>query len=111
MQGIGKDLRSQNASALWWFIGVFVLTFIVTIVSLKQDEEDHNIHVLGVFGVALCILSSRRGTRRIAGDASAEFLQDWGTPSYVREYPNFTIPYFPVFVWPFIHGFVVLMAR
>lgn len=110
VQGIGKDLRSQNASALWWFIGVFVLTFLTTLVSLKQDDEEHNIHFAGVFGVAFVsyLLGGLLG--EFAGDASAEFLQDWGTPSYLREFPNFTIPYIPVLVWPFVHGFVVLIG-
>ncbi|MAA78722.1 MAG: hypothetical protein CL916_05640, partial [Deltaproteobacteria bacterium] len=53
VQGIGKDLRSQNASALWWVIGVFFFTFVATIISLKRDDEDHDIHIFGVFGVAL----------------------------------------------------------
>ena len=110
--GIGQSIRSNNLSAVWWVGGLFFFALLTTFIRFHiiHSKEEKSAHIGSILGFAFLsfVLGSALG--EFAGDLSAEFLLDWGTPCYVREWTNFTIPYLPVLIWPLIHGAVVMVG-
>jgi|GEM_PF-4555593 len=111
VQGLGQNVRSENWSAIRWILGSFIIAMILVIIRAHRlQEESDGKQKVGFLLVGLGAFIAGSILAEFAGDLSSEFLQDWGTPTYVREWSSMTLPYFPALIWPLVHGAVVMVG-
>ncbi|MEC7986627.1 MAG: hypothetical protein VX278_15780 [Myxococcota bacterium] len=111
VQGIGQDVRSQNFMAVLWVLTLFAIAMGTTILRARLlNTSESELNWSGIAGIAFVAFIGGSFLGEFAGEVSSEFLQDWGTPSFLRELDYVSIPYPPVFIWPFVHGAVVMVG-
>ena len=111
VQGVGQNLRSENWTAVQWIFGAFILAMILVIFRAHRLQKENSWQQKsGFLLIGLVAFIAGSILAEFAGDLSSEFLQDWGTPTFVREWDSFTLPYLPALIWPLVHGAVVMVG-
>ncbi|MEC7983703.1 MAG: hypothetical protein VX278_00985 [Myxococcota bacterium] len=110
-QGIGQDIRSQNSYAVVWIAILFLTALATTLLRshlLKKEEQENHPSWSSILGLATLAFIAGSLLGEFAGEISSEFLVEWGTSAFIREYTHFSIPYAPILIWPLVHGAVVM---
>ena len=122
VQSVAQDVRKNNSYAVFWVLGLFGFAMCTAVLKGMKHKSTNDMSNIKIFLFAVFGFCAGSMLGELADQISTDFLLEWGTPSYVREWapediglPAFLpfdiiIPYVPIFFWPFVHGAVVMVG-
>ena len=107
-QGVGQNAKAHTMWAILWIGGLFLCGVACVLSRQKKSARKNSLSTRNIVLIGAIAFIGGSFLGEIAGEISEQFLPEWGTPAYLREYDFISIPFPPVLLWPLVHGFIVM---